>query len=114
MKKIVSNYLPSVLVGLLLCLISTQIAADSLGQVANNLMGPIQGLGRIVNAICFIAGVGFLLGGIVQYRYHRENPQQVRLSTPLVLLFLGICLVAFGNASKIATCHTRKSFAPSW
>lgn len=94
MKKSLKNYLPAVLLSAALCLISTQAGADSLGQVADNLMGPLAGLGRIVNAICFIAGVGFLLGGIVQYRYHRENPQQVRLGTPLVLLFLGICLIA--------------------
>lgn len=73
---------------------STQLYADSIGDWASALMGPMSGLGHIVNAICFVAGIGFMLGGLLQYKYHRENPQQVRISTPLMLLGLGITIIA--------------------
>lgn len=67
--------------------------AASLGGVAQNVMGPVSGLSKIVNAICYVAGTGFLLGGVLQYRYHRENPQQVRISTPIVLVILGLIII---------------------
>ena len=73
---------------------ATSLYAASLGTLADNLMGPMSGLGHIMNGIFYVAGVGFLLGGLLQYKYHRENPQQVRISTPLILIFLGLVILA--------------------
>lgn len=67
--------------------------AASLGGVAQNVMGPVNGLSKVVSAICYVAGTGFLLSGILQYRYHRENPQQVRISTPILLVTLGLIIM---------------------
>lgn len=79
---------------ILFCLSVSTGYADSIGDLADNLMGPVAGLGKILNAICFIAGTGFILGALLQYKYHRENPQQVRISTPIVLLCLGLIIIA--------------------
>lgn len=76
------------------CYLMPCFAGSSLGDVADNLMYPVTGLGRVINAICYVAGVGFLLGGILQYKYHRENPQQVKISTPIFLAAIGISLIA--------------------
>lgn len=65
-----------------------------LGDITGNLLGPAQGLGHMMNAVCYVLGLGFLLTGLLQYKYHRENPQQVKISTPIVLVFLGIILIA--------------------
>lgn len=67
----------------------------SIGDWADAMMGPVSGLGHIMNAICFVSGVGFLLGGLLQFKYHRENPQQVRISTPIILFALGLVVIAF-------------------
>ncbi len=77
-------------------------ATPSLGQAANNLLGPTVGLGKILNAICMVSGIGFLLGAIVQYKYHRENPQQVRLSTPITFLILGFALMSIPFVSMMS------------
>ena len=74
--------------------ITVSVHTVTLGQLSENAMGPVAGLGKIMNYICLVAGIGFLLGAIIQYKYHRDNPQQVRLSTPILLLVLGLSLVA--------------------
>ena len=61
-------------------------------EVSTNTMGPLTLAGRAIYGICYVAGAGFLLGGVLQYKYHRENPQQVRISTPIMLIAVGIVL----------------------
>lgn len=79
-----------------------------LGQLANILMAPTAGIARIMMAMAFVAGVGFLMGAIIQYKYHRENPQQVRLSTPLLLLALGLALLALPLVAQISSSNPAK------
>jgi hypothetical protein len=67
---------------------------NGLGAVMGNLIEPAQGLGRMMNAVCYVIGLGFLLVGLLQYKYHRENPQQVKISTPIVLVLLGVIMIA--------------------
>ena len=66
------------------------------------LKGPATGLAYVMNAISFLAGVGFILGSYIQYQAHRENPQQVRISTPIFLICAGIVLIILPLLSWIA------------
>ena len=70
------------------------IAQGSLGDVAQNLLDPFVGMSRVMHAICYIAGVGFLLGGCIQFKAHRDNPTQVRITTPFMLWILGGVFIA--------------------
>ncbi len=79
------------MLSLLVC--SAQIWAVSLGELAGNILIPTTGLGNLVVLASYVAGVGLILGAILQYRAHRENPQQIRLSTPVALLILGLALI---------------------
>ncbi len=80
--------------------------ADTLGEISISALASVRGLSSVMSAICYVAGVGFLIGGLLQYKYHRENPQQVRISAPIVLVLLGICFIAipflstYSDASK--------------
>lgn len=67
---------------------------SGLGAVMGNLVGPTRGLGYMMNAICYVTGLGFLLVGLLQYKYHRENPQQVKISTPIMLVTIGVIMIA--------------------
>ncbi len=79
---------------------ATTGSSSSIGGIADNLLGPAAGLTKVMFGICFVLGVGLVVGGIVQYKYHRENPQQVRLSTPLLMWFLGLILIAIPLVTK--------------
>lgn len=67
--------------------------ALSLGDMANWMMGPVNGLGKVFGYICLIGGIGMILGALLQYKAHRENPSQVRLTTPVFLLVVGVILI---------------------
>lgn len=81
---------------------SSAFAAGSIGELSRDLMAPAAGLAKVFFAISFVTGVGFILGACIQFKYHRENPQQVRLSTCIMLLALGLALIALPFVTMIS------------
>lgn len=79
--------------------------ADTLGDVSRSALVSVRGLSKVMSAICYVAGVGFFIGGLLQYKYHRENPQQVRISAPIVLIILGVCFIAIPFLSTYSDAH---------
>lgn len=75
----------------------------SLGDVSNTLTSISGGLGKMLYGISFVAGVAFILAGAVQYKYYRDNPQMIRLSTPIMYFFLGLALVALPFIGMISS-----------
>ncbi len=65
----------------------------SLGEAAENMLGPLGLLTEGFYKICYVIGATLLLGAGLQYKNYRNNPSAVRLSTPIVLLLLGIALI---------------------
>jgi len=65
----------------------------SLAQIAQNIMGSFVGLGKLLIAIAYLAGVGFTIASIFKFKQHKDNPTQIPLGTPLALLTLGVVLV---------------------
>lgn len=85
-----------ILSSVLLCMLSCAAFAEqavTVDDVVTNLFGPTIALGRMMHALFFCAGVGFVVGAMIQYKAHRDNPSQVRISTPILLLILGLVLL---------------------
>ncbi len=93
MKK--HRYLKSLLscLGILSLIPIPGMAAESLGTIANNLLVPATGIAHMLNLASVICGTGFLLAAVLQYKNHRDNPQEVPLSRPVTYLILGLALV---------------------
>jgi len=70
-----------------------QAWAESLTNIAANIIAPIIGVTEIVHVICTIAGVGVLAGALVKFSQHRRNPNEVPISTPFIMILLGIALI---------------------
>lgn len=89
------NKLAKIFIFLFIFIIAGQAMADviTVGDASRWLMGPVNGLGKVFGYMCLIGGIGMILGAFLQYRAHRENPSQVRLSTPVFLLIVGIILI---------------------
>ena len=77
--------------------------AGGVGDWASFMLGPTKTIGKLVHILCFITGAGFIVGSLIQYKYHRENPQQVRISTPIFMLILGVAIVAVPLLSHMST-----------
>jgi hypothetical protein len=79
---------------LLLLLPAAAMADASIGDIAENLLGPTSIVTKLVEIACYIIGLAFILVGIAQYKIHRQSPKLVPLTTPILLVVLGF--VALG------------------
>ncbi len=77
----------------------------SIGDAARNVNQVLMGVSDILEAIIYIAGVAVLCSSAMKYRIHRQNPQQIPISTVITELVLGIVLLCLPTATKYANEH---------
>lgn len=65
----------------------------SLGQVAKNITDTMTDVSKLIVAGSYVAGLAFALMGMLKFKAHKDNPTQVQLSQPLVLLAIAAGLV---------------------
>jgi intracellular multiplication protein IcmD len=65
----------------------------SLGTVAQSIRGSMGDLASLITAASYVAGIGFAMMGMLKLKAHKDNPTQVPLSQPLVLLIIAAGLV---------------------
>ena len=76
---------------LMLYFVMANIAyATNIGVAAENLVGPLDAFSGLVYKICYVVGVVLVVGGLVQFKKHRDNPSEVPLSRAVILLILGV------------------------
>lgn len=66
---------------------------QDLGKVADNISGTMTSVAKLITAASYVAGVGFALMGMLKFKAHKDNPTQVPLSQPIVLLAIAAGLV---------------------
>lgn len=66
---------------------------DSLGQIAGNVTESMRNVSKLITAASYVAGVGFALMGMLKFKAHKDNPTQVPMSQPIVLLAIAAGLV---------------------
>lgn len=89
-------------------LASNAFAVASVGQAAGNVNHVLLGIATILQSIVYIAAIGLFTSAAMKYRIHRQNPQQIPLSTPITELVLAIVLAGLPWASKLANEHLFK------
>ena len=67
--------------------------SSTIGDITNALTLQAPPWEQLVTAAAYIMGVAFIISGIIKFRNHREAPQQVPLSAPIVLMTIGAFLV---------------------
>jgi len=68
-------------------------SGQSLGDVAGNVTKSMDNVAKLITAASYVAGVGFALMGMLKFKAHKDNPTQVPLSQPIVLLAIAAGLV---------------------
>lgn len=90
---------------LLLFALSNTVLAEgggSLGEVALEVQSSMFGVAKLISAASYVAGVGFALMGMLKFKAHKDNPTQVSLSQPIVLLAIAAGLVFLPNLISTA------------
>ncbi len=74
--------------------ISLAASGGDIGSMATNLTGQINSFKELLKSLSVVAGLGFGIGGLVKFKAHKDNPNQVPLSAPIVLLVVAAGLLA--------------------
>ena len=65
----------------------------SIGEMAGFLTGSFGSFVSLIIAICYVAGIGMTASGVFKFKQHKDNPTQVPLGGPIVMLFIGASLI---------------------
>ena len=55
---------------------------------------PLMALLHLFRILCWVGGAGLVIGSIFQFKAYWDNPSQVRLSSPITLLVIGLLFIA--------------------
>ena len=67
--------------------------AQDLKTISTGLTEQIKAVAQLLIIVSYVAGVGFALAGVIQFKAHKDNPTQVPLSKPIIYLIVGACLL---------------------
>jgi len=103
-----STRLKSPLFWLYVAFISLAVVADSwaatsgtgIGGIAANITSNLKNVAKLITAGSYVGGMAFAVGAIAKFKQHKDNPSQIPLSTPVVLLFVGIGLIFIPSIFK--------------
>ena len=82
--------------GLLLTLFAGLALAggdQDLKGISERVTEQLGSVATLLTYVAYVAGIGFCLAGIVQFKAHKDNPVQVPLSKPIVYLVVGVGLL---------------------
>lgn len=70
---------------------------ENIGTIATRITESFEGIGQLILAIAFVAGIGFVMASIFKFKQHKDNPTQIPLGTPIALLAVGVALIFLPN-----------------
>lgn len=109
MKNLRSMFCPYTLLGVLATIGLSLYASSALaqgGQDISKLSEAIStqatSIAKLMSIAAYVAGVGFALGGILQFKAHKDAPQQTPLSKPVVMIVVAACLLFLPTILNVA------------
>lgn len=77
-------------------------AVSGIGGVATQVTSNIAAIARLITAASYVAGMAFVVGAIVKFKAHKDNPTQIPIGTPIALLFVGAALIFAPTVFKVS------------
>lgn len=102
-KSIVSRQL-FVFTCLMISLETSFAAASSytLGEVASSITKSFRPLALLITGGCYVGGLAFMVGAIMKFKQHKDNPTQITIGTPIALLLVGSGLLFMPSVMGMA------------
>lgn len=70
---------------------------NTLSAMAQHIAQQMNAIVSLLSITAYVSGVGFAMTGILQFKTHKENPQQTPLSKPVVMLIVAALSPPFEN-----------------
>jgi intracellular multiplication protein IcmD len=68
-------------------------AASGVAVIADNVTSNLASIAKLITAGSYVAGIALVVGAIVKFKAHKDNPTQIPIGTPIALLFVGVALI---------------------
>lgn len=81
---------------------SVALGADSLGQIAQNMNGPIDMARQVFSFVSIVVGIFFLFSAFLRYLRFRQNSQEAPISSVVVYFLVGIAFICIPLAHQIS------------
>jgi len=81
---------------------TTSIPTTGVAGIATGVQGQLAGVATLMVYVAYVAGIAFALTGILKFKAHKDQPTQVPLSQPIVLLLLSACLLFLPSILNVA------------
>lgn len=75
---------------------------SGVGGVADQVASNLGAIARLITAASYVAGMAFVVGAIVKFKAHKDNPTQIPIGTPIALLFVGAALIFAPTVFKVS------------
>ena len=66
---------------------------SGIGSVAAQVTSNVANIAKLVTAAAYVAGMACVVGAILKFKAHKDNPTQIPIGTPIALLFVGAALI---------------------
>lgn len=73
-----------------------------ISSIAKNVKTQATSIATLMNVAAYVAGVGFALAGVLQFKAHKDNPQSTPLSKPIVMIVVAAALLFLPTIMNIA------------
>ncbi len=71
----------------------TGTSTGGMGEVAAKVTSNLDAVAKLITAGAYVAGLALVVGAIVKFKAHKDNPTQIPIGTPIALLFVGAALI---------------------
>ncbi len=68
-------------------------ATSGIGDIAARISENLDDIVKLIGGAAYLAGIVFSVSGIIKFKAHKDAPQQVPVSSGIVLLAVGTCLL---------------------
>jgi intracellular multiplication protein IcmD len=79
----------------LLLFTEVALAAEGggVGAIAKTVTTNLASVANLIGAAAYVSGIAFALTGLMKFKAHKDQPQQVPLSQPIVLIMIAAGLI---------------------
>lgn len=76
--------------------------SQTLGTMAKSITESLAEVGKMITAGSYVGGLGFVIGALMKFKQHKDNPTQIPLGTPMTLLVMAVALLFLPTLLKFA------------
>ena len=92
-KKLVKRIYASCPLSILIILLAGTVRAEyGLNEVILNVYGSFAAIANMIAGFAYIGGLAFAVASVFKFKQNRDNPQQVPIGQPIVLLTVAVGL----------------------